>query len=176
VYVVRSVFKLLLAFGLIAAGAMMIVSGVQGASGAAPVNVSSTGPVAVSATMTAVPSGAAGAEVAGYGTDKDTYNRGDTAKGYIELKNTGNAVINDATIRVMASRNVPALGTASLGTKDFKLTGLGIKPGETKKAEFSVDIPKEYSGFSTAGDYTISGKVLVNDKEVGAFSKKVKVV
>ncbi len=172
----RSVFKIILAFGLIAAGALMIVSGVQGASGAAPITVSPMGPVAVSATTTAVPSGAAGAEVVGYGTDKDTYSRGDTAKGYIELKNTGGTAINDATVRVTASRNVPALGTASLGTKEFKLTGLNIKPGETKKAQFSVDIPKEYSGFSTAGDYTISGRVLVNNKEVGAFSKKVRVV
>src|SRR5512146_3110946 len=160
---VRSVFKLMLAFGLIAAGAMMIVSGVQGASGASPVNVSPTSPVTISATTTAVSSGAAGAEVVGYGTDKDTYSRGDTAKGYIELKNTGNSVINDATIRVTASRNVPALGTASLGTKDFKLTGLDIKQGETKKAQFSVYITKEYIWFSTVGDYTSSGKVLVND-------------
>ncbi len=159
---VRSVFKLILAFGLIAAGAMMIISGVQGASGAAPVKVSPAGP--------------AGAEVVSYGTDKDTYNRGDTAKGYIELKNTGSATINDAVVQVTASRRVPVLGTMSLGTKDFKLTGLNLKPGETNRAQFSVDIPKEYSGFSTAGDYTISGKVLVNNKEVGAFSKKVKVV
>jgi len=88
---VRSVFKLILAFGLIAAGALMVLSGVQGASGAAPVKVSPTGPVTVSATTAAMPS--AGVQVVGYGTDKDTYSRGDTAKGYIELKNTGNSAI-----------------------------------------------------------------------------------
>lgn len=173
---VRSLFKMILAFALVSAGAMLVISGVQGAAGAAPANVSPTVPVSISATATVVPSGAAGAEVMGYGTDKDTYNRGDRANGYIELKNTGSAVINDATIRVTASRNVPALGTASLGTKDIAVSGLNINPGETKKAQFSVDIPKEYSGFSTAGDYTLSGKVLVNGKEVGAFSKSVKVV
>lgn len=194
----------MLSLVLIMAGIMMVVTGVQGSNGAVPqyqevkvttvasptavaspivtavaspiatAKVSPTGEVKV--TATAEPSGKVSAEVAGYGTDKDTYNRGDKASGYIMLKNTGDVAIKDATVKVTVSRDVPALGTTTIGSKDFQISGLNINPGETKKAEFSVDIPKEYSGFSTAGDYQLNGKILVGGKEVGDFSKSIKVV
>jgi hypothetical protein len=170
----RSLLKITLAVALVTIGALMVIAGIQGASGADVAQVSPTGTVNV--TAAAAPSGKASADVIGYGTDKDTYNRGDKASGYIELKNTGDVAITEATVRVTLSRDVPALGTTSLGSKDFKVSDLSIQPGETKKAEFSVDIPKEYGGFSTAGDYRLNGKILVGGKEVGAFSKAVKVV
>jgi hypothetical protein len=191
---VKNVFYLMLSLVLIMAGIMMVVTGVQGSNGAVPqyqeVKVTTVAsptatavvstvasPVAtVKITATAEPSGKASAEVAGYGTDKDTYNRGDKASGYIMLKNTGDVAIKDATVKVTVSRDVPALGTTTIGSKDFKVSGLNVNPGETKKAEFSVDIPKEYSGFSTAGDYQLNGKILVGGKEVGDFSKSIKVV
>lgn len=139
--------------------------------------VPSSSPVAVS--VTTVPTAhatAVNADIVDYGTDKDTYNRGDTAKGYITLKNTGNSVINDVTISVSIARSVPALGSTSLGSKDFKVTGLNIQPGETKKAEYSVSIPSEFGGFSTAGDYNVNGKAIVGGKDVGSFSKSIKVL
>lgn len=198
----KNVFYLMLSLVLIMAGIMMVVTGVQGSNGAVPqyqevkvttvasptatavvsevaspvatAKVSPTGTVKV--TAAAEPSGKVSAEVAGYGTDKDTYNRGDKASGYIMLKNTGDVAIKDVTVKVTVSRKVPALGTTTIGSKDFKISGLNVNPGETKKAEFSVDIPKEYSGFSTAGDYQLNGKILVGGKGVGDFSKSIKVV
>ncbi len=116
------------------------------------------------------------AEVVNYGTDKDTYNRGDTAKGFITLKNTGDADINDVTIGVSVARSVPVLGMMTLGSQDIRLTGLNIKPGETKNADYSVAIPSDYKGLSTAGDYKVSGKVTVGGKDAGSFSKSIKVV
>ena len=135
-----------------------------------------TAPTVASVTVTSVPSNASKAQLVDYGTDNTTYSRGSKANGYITLKNTGSAAINDVTISVTAARSVPALGTATLGTKDFKITDLNIQPGETKKVEFSVDIPSEYSGFSTAGDYDLNGNVLVDGQKVGSFSKHLKVV
>jgi hypothetical protein len=130
-------------------------------------------------TITAVPTAGAGtqkADIVSYGTDKDTYNRGDNANGYITLKNTGNTVINDVTISVTAARSVPVLGSTTLGSKDFQVSGLNIQPGETKKAEYTVNIPAEYQGFSTAGDYQVNGKVSIGGNEIGSFSKSIKVV
>lgn len=128
------------------------------------------------ATAASASSGAAGAKLVGYGTDKDAYHRGDTAAGYITLKNTGDAVIDEVTISVSVARSVPLLGKLSLGSRDFKLSGLGIRPGQTKKAGFSVDIPKEYGGLSTAGNYELNGKVLVGGDQVGSFARQIKVV
>jgi hypothetical protein len=122
------------------------------------------------------PSGTASAQLVKYGTDKDTYKAGETAIGYITLKNTGSTVINDAVVSLSISKAMGALGMTPLGSMDFSITGLDIKPGETKSAEFSVKIPKQYSGFSTTGSYDLGGKVLVNGQQVGSFSKHINVV
>ncbi len=152
----KVVFNLLAAVTLIMLGLGLALSGLHAMPGAAA-------------------DAAAPVQLVGYGTDRDTYSRGDTAHGYLTLKNTGSAVINDVTVSVSVSRSVPVLGTMSLGSKDYKLTSLGIGPGETKKAEFSVSIPKEFHGFSTAGDYDVNGNVLVGGKQAGSFSKRIKV-
>jgi len=119
---------------------------------------------------------ATGAQLVSYGTDKDTYKRGDTANGYITVKNTGSAVIDTITIKATVARSVPVVGSASVMSKDFKVTGLNIQPGQTKKAQFSVNIPSTYSGFSTAGSYDLSGNILVSGKQIGSFSKQITVV
>jgi len=180
--ILLSLALITLGFGRVLAGlhAMPVSYGVSSQDSRPVVSVT-VSPVAsapaatVTATTTAVPSGAFEAQVVGYGTDKDTYNRGDTAKGHITLKNTGNTAINDVTVSVTVARSVPALGTATLGSKDYNIGGLNIRPGETKKAEFSNNIPAEYSGFSTAGEYDVNGNVLVGGKQVGSFSKHIKV-
>ncbi len=181
----KVIFNLLLSAALIVLGISLVLSGlhaVQGSGGVSYQKVSpainaTASPVA-SVNVTAVASATPGkvsAQLVGYGTDKDTYSKGSTANGYIVLKNTGSTAINDVTVSVSVARSVPALGTASLGSKDFKISNLNIQPGETKKAEFSVNIPSEYSGFSTAGEYDVNGNVLVDGKNVGSFSKHIKV-
>jgi hypothetical protein len=124
----------------------------------------------------ATTSGATSAQLVGYGTDKETYKAGETATGYIILKNTGSTVINDATLRLSVARSMGALGMTTLGSMDFSLTDLGIKPGETKRADFSVKIPAQYAGFSTTGSYDLSGTVLANGKQVGTFTRHINVV
>ncbi|HTX43929.1 MAG TPA: hypothetical protein VMC61_04310 [Methanocella sp.] len=166
---VKVIFNLLLSLAMITLGIGLVLSGLH-----AMPRVVSDREARADANAMAVPS--LEAQLVGYGTDKDTYSRGDTANGYITLKNTGSTAINDVTLSVSVARSVPLLGTMSLGSKDFKVKGLNIRPGEAKKAEFSVDIPKEYRGFSTAGDYDVNGNVLVGGKPVGSFSKRIKVM
>ena len=74
------------------------------------------------------------------------------------------------------ARALPILGTVSLGGKDFTIGGLNIKPGETKRAEYAVNIPGEVSGISTAGGYELKGNVLVGGQQIGSFSKHITVV
>ena len=111
----------------------------------------------------------------GYGTDKDTYKRGDTAKAYITIKNTGNVVINDARLQVSVARYVSIVGYVNVQNYPTKLTDLNIQPGETKNAEYNIDIPTEYQGVSTAGDYKFTVDVYVWDSKIGTFTKEVKV-
>lgn len=164
----------LVALALITLGLMLVASGMSALAGRTRITEHQQISPASDLSLSSDP-GATTAELVGYGTDKATYNRGDTAKGYITIKNSGNAAINDASLRVTVERSMPLLGTVTLGSDDLKLTGLNIGPGETKKAEYSVEIPREYAGISTAGNYNINCKVLVSGKEIGSFSKSIKV-
>jgi hypothetical protein len=110
-----------------------------------------------------------------YGTDRDVYNRGDTVNGYVEIKNTGNTVINEGMVSVSVSRNVPILGTMKLGSRDINLNNLNIKPGETMRKEFSETIPAEYAGLSTAGKYRVTATVTLDGKNAGTYSKDVQI-
>jgi hypothetical protein len=110
-----------------------------------------------------------------YGTDRDVYNRGDTVNGYVEIKNTGNTVINEGTVSVSVSRNVPILGTMKLGSRDINLNNLNIKPGETMRKDFSETIPAEYAGISTAGKYKVTATVMLDGKNAGTYSKDVQI-
>ncbi|HMK45404.1 MAG TPA: hypothetical protein VK436_02155 [Methanocella sp.] len=110
-----------------------------------------------------------------YGTSRDSFRRGEKATGYMTIKNTGNTVINDVTASVSAGRSVPVIGSVRVGSMDYPFTGLDIQPGEIKRVEFSVDIPSEYKGVSTAGDYTLSVSVKTGDVAIGSFSRNLKV-
>lgn len=135
--------------------------------------------VTVAPVVTATPAPAAGgatsAEVVNYGTDSDTLKRGERATGFITLKNTGNAPINDVTTSVAADAKLPVVGATGLGSKDYTVNNLNIQPGETKRIVFTVDIPAEYKGISTAGDYDLHVSVKANGKDIGSFTKSVKV-
>jgi hypothetical protein len=110
-----------------------------------------------------------------YGTDKDVYNRGDTVNGYVEIKNTGNTVINGGTVSVGLSRNVPILGSMKLASKDITLDNLNIKPGDTMRKDFSETIPAEYAGISTAGKYRVTATVTLDGKDAGTYTKDVQI-
>jgi hypothetical protein len=110
-----------------------------------------------------------------YGTDKNVYNRGDTVNGYVEIKNTGNTVINDGTVSVSVSRNVPILGALKVASKDISLNSLNIKPGETMRKDFSESIPAEYAGLSTAGKYKVTATVTLDGKNIGTYTKDIEI-
>jgi hypothetical protein len=115
------------------------------------------------------------AELAGWGTDKDTYNRGDTAITYIIIKNTGTVTVNEARLDVEVERYVSVIGYVSVQSSTTTLTGLDVRPGETKKAEYAVTIPSDYEGMSTAGKYRFTIDVSVWDTKIGDFQKDVEV-
>ncbi len=118
---------------------------------------------------------ATSAKIVNYGTDKDTFKRGERATGFITIQNTGNAPINDITASVSAKAQLPVIGSTAVGSKDYTFNNLNIQPGETKRVEFTVDIPSEYKGVSTAGTYNLDVNVKTGSTNIGSFSKSVKV-
>lgn len=130
-------------------------------------------------TVTAMPvapaGGAASAKIVNYGTDSDTFKRGERATGFMTIQNTGNAPINDITTSVTAKAQLPVIGPTAVGSKDYTFNDLNIQPGETKRIEFTVDIPSEYRGVSTAGTYDLDVNVKTGSTNIGSFSKSVKV-
>jgi uncharacterized membrane protein len=115
------------------------------------------------------------AQLVNYGTSSDTFKRGERASGFVTIKNTGNTPINDVTASVSASAKLPVIGATNVGSKDYTFGNLNIQPGETKRVEFAVDIPSEYKGISTAGDYDLHVTMKTGGKDIGSFTKTVKV-
>ena len=132
-----------------------------------------------SVTVTAMPAaaggGAASAKIVNYGTDSDTFKRGERATGFMTIQNTGSTPINDITASVSAKAQLPVIGSTGVGSKDYTFNNLNIQPGETKRVEFTVDIPSEYKGVSTAGTYNLDVNVKTGSTNIGSFSKSVKV-
>lgn len=114
------------------------------------------------------------AEFVDGGTDKDTYKRGETALAYIIIKNTGTVPIDEAKLHVSVAKFV-TFTYVSFKSSDTLLTGLGVQPGETKKVEYSITIPEDYQGISTAGKYKITVDVYVWDTKIGAFEKEIEI-
>jgi hypothetical protein len=108
------------------------------------------------------------------GTDKDTYKRGDTANAYIIIKNTGTVPVDEARLHVSVAKYM-ALTYVNVKSSDVPLTGLGVQPGETKKIEYSITIPEDYQGISTAGKYRITVDVYIWDTKIDTFTKEIEV-
>ena len=125
--------------------------------------------------VAAIAGGAPSAQIVNYGTDSDTFRRGERATGFITIRNTGRVVIDDVTASVSVRRSLPIVGSVSLGSADYTFRDQGIKPGESKRVEFSVDIPADYMGVSTAGNYDMRVTVKAGGADIGSFSKSVKV-
>lgn len=122
-------------------------------------------------------SGIMDAEMVGYGTDKDTYNRGDTATCYVDIKNTGEVPIDrvDFVVNVYTPR--PFIGLYhAIKDQTYTVDQQDIQPGSTERVEISVVIPESYQGISTAGDYKFDIVIRIGGKDIDSFSKDVKVV
>lgn len=115
------------------------------------------------------------ARITDYGTDKDTYRGGETATGYLTVENTGSAPISSVSAAVTVFGDVPLLGHTSLFTKDIAVPDSRVAPGETKRFTFSVPVPAEYGGMSTAGNYDLQIAVKADGRDLGGFTKAVTV-
>ena len=109
-----------------------------------------------------------------WGTGKDSYARGDTATGWVYVTNTGNVPIDTIDFTIVIRKTVFFFPVEK--SADHSKTGLNIQPGETQRVEFSQSIPAEYSGMSTAGDYQLTVTAKLAGKDIGSFSKNMKVV
>lgn len=114
------------------------------------------------------------ATTSNWGTSKDSFARGETATGWVDVTNTGNAPINVLDFTIVIKRTVFFVPVEK--TYEYAKGGLDILPGETKRVEFSQSIPSDYQGVSTAGDYQLTVKAKLAGKEIGSFSKAIKVV
>jgi len=109
-----------------------------------------------------------------WGTSKSTYARGETAAGWVYVTNTGNVPIDTVDFTIVIKKTIFFIPIEK--SYDYSKTGLNIAPGETQKVEFSQDIPAEYSGVSTAGDYQLTVKAKLAGQEIGSYSKGIKIV
>jgi uncharacterized repeat protein (TIGR01451 family) len=136
-----------------------------------------TGHSTVSPTPVPTSSGPAitSAEIADHGTDKQVYDRGDTATGFVVIRNTGNTVINNVNMNVSVSKYISFLGYVNVGRTSYPYRDEKIQPGDTRRIEFTTVIPKEYQGMSTAGDFEFSVDVTAEGRDVGSFTQIVKV-
>ena len=119
------------------------------------------------------PAPAVSAQLSGWATDKDVYARGETATGWVNVTNTGNATIDEVDFTVDMHRTI--LFQDIVKTFRHSETGLGIRPGETRRVQFSVAIPAEYSGISTAGDYRLEATAAVGGTTYPAFTKAIRI-
>lgn len=108
-----------------------------------------------------------------WGTSKDTYARGDTATGWVYVTNTGNVPLDTLDFTIVIKKTVFFIPIEK--SQDYSKTGLNIAPGETRRVEFSQAIPAEYSGMSTAGDYTFTVTAKLAGNDIGSFSKGIRV-
>ncbi len=115
------------------------------------------------------------AELSDWGTDKGTYARNENATGWVYVHNTGEPTIDRMDFTLVIHRHVPIIGDYSIAY-NYNMTGLNIRPGKTEKVQFVQNIPAEYSGISTAGDYRFDVTAFLAGKPVGSYSKDIKVV
>lgn len=109
-----------------------------------------------------------------WGTSKDAYARGDTATGWVYVTNTGNVPLDTIDFTIVIKKTVFFIPVEK--SEDYSKTGLNIAPGETRRVDFSQSIPAEYSGMSTAGDYQFTVTAKLAGRDIGSFSKGIKIV
>jgi hypothetical protein len=122
---------------------------------------------------TASPRPETGVNLTGWGIDQETYARGATATGWVNVTNTGTVPIDEIDFTLVIRRTVLFLPVEK--RFGYNLGDLDIRPGETKKVQFSQTIPAEYEGISTAGDYKFVVTASIAGKEVGSYAKDITV-
>jgi hypothetical protein len=114
------------------------------------------------------------ANLTGWGTDRDTYARNSTATGWVNVTNTGSVPIDQVDFAIVIKRTILFVPVEK--SFSHSATSLDIRPGETKKVQFSLIIPAEYQGISTAGDYEFVVTASLAGKDLGNYKKSITVI
>ncbi|MGE5548893.1 MAG: hypothetical protein ACM3RR_00180 [Bacillota bacterium] len=109
-----------------------------------------------------------------WGTDKETYSRGDTATGWTNITNTGTVPIDEICFTVTIEKLI--FGFPVERSYSHTMKGLDIAPGETRKVQFSERIPAKYKGIPTAGNYKFNVTAWLDNKDIGNYTKNIKVI
>lgn len=116
------------------------------------------------------------AEILSYGTDKDTYRRGDKVTAFITIKNKGATTISNVDLNVSIAKSMSLLGYVNVYNTEYPLKDLQIQPGETKKIQASERMPEDFHGISTQGKYELKIKVHIGDKEIGNITMPITIL
>ena len=111
-------------------------------------------------------------QTSGWGTDKSTYNRGDTVLGWVDVTNTGNVPITEVDITIVLARTDFPVSK----TDNIKSPGLNILPGQTQRVTFSETIPPTYGGISTAGNYRLTATAYLAGSDIGSYTEYITIV
>ncbi|OPY26041.1 MAG: hypothetical protein A4E28_02755 [Methanocella sp. PtaU1.Bin125] len=109
-----------------------------------------------------------------WGSDKDVYPRGSTATGWVYVTNTGNVPIDRVDFIILIQRTIFFVPVSKTFT--YNATGLNIQPGSKQQVAFSLSIPADYEGISTAGDYRLTATAYLGGNQIGSYSKNLKIV
>jgi len=88
--------------------------------------------------------------------------------------NTGNVPIDQIDFIIVVSKTIWFVPVQKTFT--FNATGLNIPPVVKQQVAFSLSIPSDYQGISTAGDYRLTATAYLAGNEIGSFSKNIKIV
>ena len=138
-----------------------------------PTPTQSASPTATpSPSPSVTPQPALGGRTSGWGTDKSTYNRGDTVTGWVDVTNTGTVPITEVDITLVLARTDFPVSK----TDNYKSQGLNVQPGQTQRITFSETIPPTYGGISTAGNYRLTASAYLAGNNIGSFTKYITIV
>lgn len=123
---------------------------------------------------TATPKPVISGKASDWGSDKSTYSRGNTATGWTYVTNTGNVPIEQIDFTFAIKRTIFFVPVSK--TYTYSATGLNILPGTKQQVAFSLSIPSDYQGVSTAGDYQLTATASLAGTEIGSDSRNIKIV
>jgi hypothetical protein len=108
-------------------------------------------------------------QTSNWGTDKNTYGRGSTMTGWVDVTNTGNVPITEIDFKIVMTRTDFPIAK----TDKYNSQGLNIQPGQTQRITFSEIIPATYDGISTAGNYRLAATANLAGQNIGSYSKGI---
>ena len=111
-------------------------------------------------TKKAEPFKATNVSIINVATDRPAYSPGDTVIGSVAVENIGNNTIDKLTVWVTAKNlNYAWAGDKAQTKFPVEYKDLNLMPGGKTALNATINIPKEVSGFSTAGEYELRVEV-----------------